>query len=153
MREFLEHEVQVVHLQNAHNQIREAIGNIERELNSKDLPCDRVRTCDLFRRLRDALIEHFEEEGGCLERAVNGDPRLATEVAEIEKEHGRIVKLLDRLIKRSHERVTDDFRESFRQFAKILRAHETAENRVLHTAFGTNEFDTATSNSAYGESR
>ena len=153
MRDFLECQAFVVHLRNEHRQIHQAIRDIERELDSVDLPSEQSRICDSFRRLRATLVEHFkeEEQGGCLEEAVSCVPRLSSEVAEIEKEHASILELIDHLIKRSGERLTNDFRESFRQFTTILHAHETAENRILHTAFGTGEFETEASKSAYGE--
>ena len=88
-----------------------------------------------------------------MEQAVSCVPRLSADVTKIEKEHARIIKLLDRLIERSGDCVTDDFRESFRQFAKILRTHEVAENRILQIAFGTGEFENDASPTAHGEKR
>jgi|CXWL01.1.fsa_nt_gi hemerythrin len=155
MRDFLECQAFVVYLKGEHKKIHEAVGLIERELQPADSSCESGRVGASLRWLRDMLDEHFQQEdqGGCLEQAVSCVPRLSAEVAKIEKEHASIIKLLDRLIERSAESVTDDFRESFRQFAKILRIHEAAENRILQVAFGTGEFETDASPTAHGEKR
>ncbi len=155
MRDFFDCQAFVVYLRNEHKQIHDLVSAIERELQPFDSSCEPTRVRAGLRRLRDTLGEHFqqEEQGGCMEQAVSCVPRLSADVAEIERDHGSIAKLLDRLIERSGERVTDDFRASFRQFAKILRAHEAAENRILHVAFGTGDFETDVAPTAYGEKR
>lgn len=143
MRDFRECQAFVDHLRSEHQQIHQAVVNVERELRAADPPCDpnRVRTC--LQRLRDVLAQHFaeEEEGGCLEQAISCAPRLSQEVADIEKEHATILKLVDRLIKRSADCHTLDFAEAFRRFASILDAHDAAEDRILQLAFGTGEFE------------
>ena len=139
MRDYAECQAYVEHLRSEHKQIHEAVVLVEHELRASDP----LRMRGYLQQLRETLSAHFveEEQGGCLEEAVCCDPRLSPDVSRIEHEHADILKLLDRLIARSDESQTPDFHESFRQFAKILHAHEAAEHRILQTAFGTGEFE------------
>jgi hypothetical protein len=154
MRDYSECQAYVEHLRSEHKQIHQALVAVERDLGAADPQCDSLRMRDSLQRLNETLAEHFaeEEQGGCLEEAICYDPRLSPDVARIEKEHPDILKLLDRLIGRSAECHTPDFHVSFRQFAQTLHAHESAENRILHTAFGTGEFEPNDTTASYGES-
>ena len=153
MHDFRESRTYVVHLQNAHKQIHQAVGEIERELDAVNSPTDQAQFCESLRRLRDTLAKHFkeEDEGGCMEEAASRMPRLSPDVAEIDKEHITILQLIDQLIERIGDVATNDFRESFQRFAKILHAHETAENRILYMAFGTGDFEGDSPPSVSGE--
>lgn len=154
MRDFQECQAFVEHLRGEHEQIHQAVASVKRDLLRVDPPCEPTTMRDHLSRLRHTLVEHFneEEQGGCLEEAVSCAPHLSSDVAKIENEHASILKLLDQLIKRSDDCAVQDYRESFRRFATILQAHEASENRILHTAFGTGEFETDDSPSMYGES-
>jgi len=153
MRDFQECQAFVEHLRGEHRQIHQAVLDVNRDLHATDPPCEPTKTRDDLRRLRHTLLEHFDEEerGGCLEEAVSCAPHLSSGVAKIENEHASILKLIDQLIKRSDDCGVQDYRESFRRFAKILQTHEAAENQILHTAFGTGEFETNDSPSMHGE--
>ncbi|MBC8353188.1 MAG: hemerythrin domain-containing protein [Planctomycetes bacterium] len=153
MRDYLECQAYVGHLRREHKRIHESLVVVERELQDSDSPSEGNGIRAGLTRLRETLVGHFEQEeqGGCLEEAVCCDPRLSGEVSEIGKQHPRILHLLDRLLKRADDCRTVDYRESFRQFAKVVHAHEAAENRILHTAFGTGQFEPNDSPSALGE--
>jgi iron-sulfur cluster repair protein YtfE (RIC family) len=152
MRNFLECQAFIEYLRSEHKQIHQAVVDVEHELHACPR-CDTAGLDERLRQLRDTLVEHFkeEEQGGCLEEAVSCAPHLSPDVAQIEREHLSILKLIERLVERSDDCHTPDFRESFRRFANILHAHEAAENRILHTAFGTGEFESDEPPSTYGE--
>lgn len=154
MRDFAECQAFVEHLRTEHKHVHEAVAKVRHDLHQTDSPSEPARVREDLQRLRRTLVDHFAEEdqGGCLEEAVSHAPQLSTEVAKIEHEHATILKLIDRLIARCGDCVTEDFRESFRTFANVLQAHEAAENRILHTAFGTGEFESNGSPSLHGES-
>lgn len=153
MRDFLECRAFVEHLRSEHKRIQQAVGDVKRDLEATSSASEPARLREDLRRLRKTLVEHFAEEdgGGCLEEAVSCAPHLASDADRIEKEHASILTLIDRLVARSDDCNAEDFRESFRSFAKVLQAHESAENRLLQDAFGTGEFETYDSPPTHGE--
>lgn len=143
MRDYSECQAFVEHLRREHNQIHELVFAVDHELRSEDPPCSAEQIHARLSSLRETLARHFEqeEEGGCMEEAACFDPRLSREVSTVEKEHPGLLYLLDGLLERTSDCSSSDYRASFHEFATALHAHEAAENRILHTAFGTGEFE------------
>lgn len=142
MRDFDDCKAFVTHLRSEHAQLDHAVQLIDSELHGHDRR-DPAHVYELMLQLRSTLAHHFEEEesGGCLEQAACQCPSLSHDVTIIEHEHPGILKLLDRLVERSSQGCdgcnNQDFVEAFTRFAKTLRAHESAETRILEQAFGT----------------
>ncbi|MDP6557649.1 MAG: hemerythrin domain-containing protein [Pirellulaceae bacterium] len=155
MRDFPECQAFVDHLRSEHKQIRQAVVDVEHELRAACPSCETDRLREKLQKLSDTLAEHFkeEEQGGCLEEAVSCVPHLSPLVTQIEKAHVSILRLIHRLVERADDCHTVDFIESFRCFAEVLHAHEVTEDQVLHTAFGTGEFETDELPPADGEQR
>jgi hemerythrin len=96
----------------------------------------------LLQELRTHLQKHFAEEeaGGVLEEAMSRLPRLAHEVAAVERQHAPLLRLINQLAQRAQNGglTVDQWRslaDGFGRFAYALRAHEAAENRIVEEAF------------------
>lgn len=136
-----------IHLQHEHRRLGELLTRIKRRWD--ELHGHRAKAKALsqlvadLEALREELLHHFEEEesGGCMEEAVVRQPSLGHEADRIEREHPQLLSQLDALIERlrgvSH--VDESIRRQeveFDRFAKSLRTHEAAENRILEKSFG-----------------
>jgi hypothetical protein len=127
-----------VHLKQEHRRLGEFLNRVKRRWN--ELPQHRSPAKALaqivadLEALRGELARHFEEEesGGCMEEAV---------ADRIERQHPELLRQLDALVERLRgtapvdESIRDQEAE-FDRFAKRLRAHEAAENRILEAGFG-----------------
>jgi hypothetical protein len=89
------------------------------------------------------LQEHFqrEEEGGYMEEAVTQLPRLAQQMAALERQHGPLLEQLADLVDGVQDIATtpagrERLNRSWQAFCQALRTHEEAEDRVLDEAFG-----------------
>lgn len=90
------------------------------------------------------LSHHFrdEEQGGCLEEAVERCPHLSQEVQKIEAQHDEILARLSELADRCqcNARLTPQqarsLEQELRQIVRELRTHEALENKVMQEGFG-----------------
>ena len=128
-----------VHLASEHRRLSELLRRVEQQCEQWPHP----ELAESLNQLRAKLAAHFEEEecGGCLEEAVVHVPTLSTEAGRILNEHPSLLADLDRLIEQigvtdRSNRSLDNVEQDFSQFAKRLRAHEAAENRILQQSFG-----------------
>ena len=96
---------------------------------------------NLLRELRNHFAE--EEEGGCLEEAAARCPSLAPRTKDLMDEHPQLAQEMEQLLAITKDRTTNPkaLRRQFEAFAKGLRAHQCAENRLLQTALGADAAD------------
>lgn len=138
----------VVHLRAEHQRVDELLRQIERDwlvLGNQTLPQSAVlQMTETLVQLRRELGDHFheEEEGGCLDEAVSRCPKLGHEADRIEREHPSLLAELDELIsslqsKHRRPKSMAELHHRFEQFARILQAHEEAEDQILENALGT----------------
>lgn len=137
----------VMHMRQEHRRLDESLLRVEEQWARLITLADSVATLSqivpILQALRAELAHHFEQEeaGGCLEEAVARSPHLSHEAARIEQEHGGLLKQVDHLLSELEQAAKrnlslDLSTAAFQQFAKELRAHEAAENRVLEESFG-----------------
>jgi phage regulator Rha-like protein len=67
-------------------------------------------------------------------------PRLAHEVAAVERQHAPLLRLINQLAQRAQNGglTVDQWRslaDEFGRFVYALRAHDAAENRIVEEAF------------------
>lgn len=96
----------------------------------------------LLTELRDRLSQHFsqEEKGGYLEEAVTRLPRLEPQAAALQRQHGEFLDTVNELLRDARRPGTlpalwGGLRDGYTQLMKRLTAHETAENKLLQSAF------------------
>jgi hypothetical protein len=99
------------------------------------LPSDRVLALltEDVRELRHHLAEHFmwEESGGYLDSVTKRRPELSERVAELRNQHAEFLRLFDAAL-RSPELA--ELRRVTSEVLTGLRAHEAAENELVHEA-------------------
>ncbi len=96
--------------------------------------------------LRDQLQKHFaqEELGGYLEEALTRAPSLAPQATILQRQHAEFLTLASHML--SDAACCDPpqvtwvrLKADYEQFAKRLKAHESAENRLLQIAFNEDQ--------------
>ena len=132
------------HLQAEHHRLNCCLLGIRHQfakLNRSTQPPDAL--AGLIKRLEDLMRElrsHFAEEeaGGCLEEAVARCPGLGPQAKDLMDEHPQFTRALGQLLANMNERAANPeaWRKQFEAFARELKAHECAENRLLQTALG-----------------
>lgn len=101
-----------------------------------------LRITDQFRKVRNSLAHHFqqEEEGGCLEEAVARAPGLAAEAEVLTGEHARLLKRLDDLVRKAETApqvlaARQALEREFRDTVAAIHRHEEAENHIIERGF------------------
>ena len=130
----------VVHLRAAHRQLSRHVDVIEQALTLRDQAACTALSEEVIHRLhslRDELQMHFDEEesGGCMEEAVCGQPKLSHAVTRLEHEHPELLLQIDWIIDVAQAGVAELASQEFERFVPRLRAHATAENRILAAGF------------------
>jgi hypothetical protein len=142
-RTYVEH-LRIEH-RRLHDRIREAENSLFLEDESKQLA--RAEIVERLTELRDEIARHFadEEAGGCLEEAASYCPSVGPAARDIEAEHPELLGRLDMLIARARSMKAGapgpTLRDDFRALVSLISAHESAENRLLHQAFGMDPSD------------
>jgi hypothetical protein len=139
----------IVHLFHVHDRLDHLLREIGKEvanLNQAGQPEDSfAQVGQRLADLRQQLQAHFAEEeaGGCLEEAVSRCPRLGVDSNAILAEHPLLDQMLEQLLVQTRNSTAPpaDVQKDFQVFAERLRAHESAENRLLQMAFGAETAD------------
>jgi hemerythrin len=141
MRDYAECQAYMTHLRHEHQRLNRALREVDLRLDACRLPQDTGEILRQLRLLRQAIADHFHEEevGGCLEEAISYCPSKSREMNTLERQHTRLLQMLDMLIDQVSHGEADGFAEKFRRFLQRMRAHEATENRVLQEAFGTGD--------------
>ena len=133
-------------IQNEHRELHRRVDELGKALERRE-GCDSLAQCrDLYGRrltgLRACLLKHFAEEecGGYMEEALSYAPQLASEAADLEREHPVILRALDRILTRLNrieltEQSWAEVKAEFKNFSQLLLSHEAHENRVLQHGF------------------
>jgi hypothetical protein len=137
------------HLQAEHHRLNCALLETRRqfaELNRSTQPQEAFAGLighmeSLLRELRSHFAE--EEQGACLEEAVVRCPSLGAQIKELMGEHSQLARALEQLLAVMKGRAAnpDVWQSQFEAFAKELRTHESAENRLLQMALGGDAAD------------
>ena len=136
----------VMHLHTAHHRIHTMVHDVQSmfaQASTQHLQQFGPQLAERLGGLRRGLAHHFteEEQGGCIEEAICHCPSLSREADELEEQHGKLLDLLDNMIRFASATLTTlesvkEIEAEFREFTKRLHVHETAENRILQQAFG-----------------
>ena len=143
--------VYLEHLQLEHHQLNSALLEIQHqfaELGRTHEP--QAALAKIGERLEGLLKElrsHFAEEegGGCLEEVSARCPSLGPQIKELMGQHPRLTQGLERLISGLKGGLADQAaaQQEFDSFARELKTHEAAENRLLQIGLGgdASEYD------------
>ena len=137
------------HLQCEHRRLNRLLIEIRREIARFRQSTQPEKLADaLIDRLENLMIQlrsHFaeEDEGGCLEEALDRCRSIAPNVKVLMDEHPQLAKDLEHLIVGIKSRTMDGetCEQVFDSFAIKLKAHECAENALLQFALSGDASD------------
>jgi hypothetical protein len=128
-----------------HRELRRLVASVqdvcESAATSKAVEAARQAAPGRLGGLLDHIQAHFaqEEEGGYLEEAISLVPQIASQAAQLERQHAPLLNSLRGIVERAKTAARDAERwcrvhSDFEAFCKDLLAHEAAESRLIQQA-------------------
>ncbi len=133
-----------------HEHLHAAVDRIHESLVSYSATAVDAAAIESVRRqiaaLREQLQKHFaqEELGGYLEEALTRSPVLAPQASVLQRQHAEFLTLASQMLSDAvccdPPHVTwERLKSDYELFAKRLKGHEAAENRLLQRAFNEDQ--------------
>lgn len=120
----------LAHFEKEHRDLGKEVQGVREMFDHRPTPADAVVR---LKRLREKLVEHFEdEECGCFDEMVARYPHLATEAKHIEQQHPALLEMIDQMIATARDRPDPtELTEAYTTFREKLCAHEKRENELI----------------------